>query len=155
MGCVMDKTLGQFIRERRQELGLTQEALAERIGGSVRQAEVSRLENDAVSLPRRERMEGIAAALEVSLGDLMVLTGWLNEGHVHVVGGQDDGKSDAGNGSPDQPLAQAVESVHEAKAMVADTAKKLDEAEEALLIATNAERGRSTPTDGASSIAAM
>jgi len=70
-------TLGEFIRARRMELGLTQEALAARVGGDMRQAEISRLEHDRVTLPRRERMEALAAALEVSLGDLFVSTGWL------------------------------------------------------------------------------
>jgi transcriptional regulator with XRE-family HTH domain len=75
----MSMSLGSFIRERRQELGLTQEELAERIGATVRQAEVSRLENDRISLPRRERMEHLAAALEVSLGELLVRSGWMAE----------------------------------------------------------------------------
>ena len=34
----MPVRLGNFIRERRQELGLTQEQLAQRIGDTVRQA---------------------------------------------------------------------------------------------------------------------
>lgn len=72
-------TLGQFIRERRIELGLTQEQLAARVGENVRQAEISRLERDRVSLPRRGRMERLASALEVSLGTLLLRTGWLDE----------------------------------------------------------------------------
>jgi transcriptional regulator with XRE-family HTH domain len=75
----MPPSLGTFIRQRRVELGLTQEQLAERIGGVVRQAEVSRLENDRVTLPRRMRMMAIAAALELSLGELLVRTGWMDE----------------------------------------------------------------------------
>ena len=73
------QSLGQFIRQRRQDLGLTQEDLAERIGTTARQAEVSRLENDRISLPRRMRMVAIATALEVSLGELLVRTGWMDE----------------------------------------------------------------------------
>ena len=69
-------TLGRLIRRRRIELGLTQEQLAERVGGSMRQAEVSRLENDRVLLPRRERLERIAEVLEVPLGELLVRSGW-------------------------------------------------------------------------------
>jgi len=76
----MTQTLGTLIRERRQDLGLTQEELAERIGESMRQAEISRLEHDRISLPRRDRLESIAAALEVSLGELLVRTGWMTEG---------------------------------------------------------------------------
>jgi transcriptional regulator with XRE-family HTH domain len=73
----MPARLGTFIRDRRQELGLTQEQLAERIGATVRQAEVSRLESNRIALPRRERLVAIAAALEVSLGELLVRTGWM------------------------------------------------------------------------------
>jgi transcriptional regulator with XRE-family HTH domain len=75
---VMDKspTLGQVIRTRRLSLGLTQEELAARIGDGVRQAEVSRLECDRVTLPRRRRLERIAAALEIPLGQLLANAGW-------------------------------------------------------------------------------
>jgi transcriptional regulator with XRE-family HTH domain len=76
----MSATLGTFIRERRQDLGLSQEQLADRIGETVRQAEVSRLENNRISLPRRERMERLAAALEVTLGEPLVRSGWMEEG---------------------------------------------------------------------------
>ena len=71
--------LGAFIRERRIELGLTQEDLAERIGPTVRQAEISRLERGEVLLPRRGRLERIAAALDVSLGTLLLYSEWLTE----------------------------------------------------------------------------
>lgn len=72
-------SLGTFIRERRHALGLTQDELAERIGGRIGQAEVSRLENDRIALPRRGRMMAIATALEVSLGELLVRTGWMDK----------------------------------------------------------------------------
>lgn len=58
---------------------MTQEQLAARVGENVRQAEISRLERDRVSLPRRGRMERLASALEVSLGTLLLRTGWLDE----------------------------------------------------------------------------
>jgi transcriptional regulator with XRE-family HTH domain len=74
----MPVRLGTFIRERRQDLGLTQEELAERIGDTVRQAEVSRLENNRIAMPRRERLTAVAAALDVSLGELLVRTGWMD-----------------------------------------------------------------------------
>lgn len=70
------RTLGQVIRTRRQALGLTQEQLAERIGDGVRQAEVSRLECDRVALPRRRRLERIAFALELPIGQLLATAGW-------------------------------------------------------------------------------
>ena len=69
--------LGNYIRERRQDLGLTQEELAARIGGSATQAEISRLERGSIALPRRNRLEALAAALEVTLGALLVHSGWL------------------------------------------------------------------------------
>jgi transcriptional regulator with XRE-family HTH domain len=72
--------LGNYLRERRMELGLSQEELAERIGGSASQAEISRLERGHVMLPRRGRMEALAEALEVTLGSLLVRSGWLTEG---------------------------------------------------------------------------
>jgi transcriptional regulator with XRE-family HTH domain len=69
-------TLGKFIQRRRIELGYTQEQLAEKIGPTCRQAEVSRLENDGVALPRRQRLEQIAIALDVSIGELLARSGW-------------------------------------------------------------------------------
>lgn len=72
----MAATLGQLIRERRMDLNLTQEELAERIGDGVRQSEISRLERNRVSLPRRQRMEEIAAALEIPIGILLARSGW-------------------------------------------------------------------------------
>jgi transcriptional regulator with XRE-family HTH domain len=69
--------LGNYVRGRRAELGLTQEELAARIGGSATQAEISRLERGMVALPRRSRLEALAAALEVTLGSLLVHSGWL------------------------------------------------------------------------------
>jgi transcriptional regulator with XRE-family HTH domain len=71
--------LGNFLRERRMDLGLSQEQLAERIGGTASQAEISRLERGQVMLPRRGRMEALAAALDISLGALLVHSGWLTE----------------------------------------------------------------------------
>ena len=70
------QTLGQVIRRRRIELGLTQEVLAERIGECVRQSEVSRLERDRIVLPRRERLERIAKAIEMPVGELLIQSGW-------------------------------------------------------------------------------
>ena len=70
-------TLGKFIQRRRAELGLTQEQLAELVGGGVRQAEISRLEHDRVTLPRRQRLEQLARALDVPLGELLARSGWV------------------------------------------------------------------------------
>lgn len=72
----MVATLGQLIRERRMELNLTQEELAERVGEGVRQSEISRLERNRVTLPRRQRMEQIAEALDIPVGVLLARSGW-------------------------------------------------------------------------------
>jgi transcriptional regulator with XRE-family HTH domain len=81
----MIKTLGQSIRERRIELGLTQEELAERIGDSVRQAEISRLERDHITLPRRARLEQIARALDIPIGVLLSHSGWAGAENIQVL----------------------------------------------------------------------
>jgi transcriptional regulator with XRE-family HTH domain len=76
----VQRTLGEAIRIRRQELGLSQEDLARRIAdhgdAAFRQSDVSRLERGKVTLPRRERLEHIAAVLGLSLGDLLARSGW-------------------------------------------------------------------------------
>ena len=73
------RTLGQTIRRRRLELGWTQEDLAMRVcaeGDLCHQSDVSRIERGRVGLPRRARLERIAAALEVPLGELLARSGW-------------------------------------------------------------------------------
>jgi transcriptional regulator with XRE-family HTH domain len=72
-------TLGALIRQRRRELGWTQEELAERISSDdeyVRQSEISRIESGRIGLPRRERLERIADALGLPLGELLARSGW-------------------------------------------------------------------------------
>ena len=69
-------TLGAYIRERRLELGMTQEELANRAGDNLRQADISRLEHDRVSLPRRSRLDALAAALDVPVGAMLARSGW-------------------------------------------------------------------------------
>ncbi len=130
----MRPTLGQFIQTRRAELGLTQEELAERVGEGVRQSEISRLEHDRVSLPHRDRLDMLATALEVSLGDLLITTGWMTEDHratveagaesndTHLAAGIDPGSM--------QRLTEAVETLAEVKEMVNQTGVLLAEAEE-------------------------
>jgi transcriptional regulator with XRE-family HTH domain len=81
-------SLGAFIRRRRQELGLTQEQLADQIGDNTRQADISRLENDRVSLPRRARLDAIASALQVSPGEMLARSGW--HGGEAIDDGDDD-----------------------------------------------------------------
>jgi transcriptional regulator with XRE-family HTH domain len=79
---MMPEQLGETIRARRIALGLTQEQLAERIGDGVRQAEVSRLEAGRVVQPRRSRLEKIALALDLPMGELLARSGWADDGSV-------------------------------------------------------------------------
>lgn len=72
-------TFGEVIRQRRRELGITQEELAERVGENVRQSDISRMERDYVVLPRRERLEALAAALQVTPGYLLLHSGWITQ----------------------------------------------------------------------------
>jgi transcriptional regulator with XRE-family HTH domain len=72
-------TLGTTIRARRQELGWSQEELAERVsavGGRIRQSDVSRLEKGKVTLPHPDRLATIAETLGVPLGELLARSGW-------------------------------------------------------------------------------
>jgi transcriptional regulator with XRE-family HTH domain len=73
-------TLGQVIRSRRLALGISQEALAARVsdlGSEINQADISRIELGKVELPRRRRLEYLAAALELTLGELLEASGWI------------------------------------------------------------------------------
>jgi transcriptional regulator with XRE-family HTH domain len=83
-------TLGVVIRRRRQELGWTQEELAERISTDdeyVRQSEISRIENGKTELPRRERLVRLAEVLDLPLGELLARSGWAGaEEHFRVDG---------------------------------------------------------------------
>ncbi len=151
----MQKTLGALIRERRMELGLTQEQLAERVGEGVRQSEISRLEHDGIALPRRSRLEQIAAALEVSIGDLMVRTGWMDEENRSALATdpEEDGGCVPGglNGVGEESLEAAMEAVSDAQELAAQTEAALDQAERALATAMRSlrnERGRVAPRVG-------
>jgi len=77
------RTLGETIRARRVDLGWTQEEPAVRITGKgdvCHQSDVSRLEHGRVGLPRRARLERIAAALDLAVGDLLARSGWAGAG---------------------------------------------------------------------------
>jgi transcriptional regulator with XRE-family HTH domain len=119
-----DLTLGQFIRANRLALGLTQEQLAERLGDNVRQSHISQLEQDVVKFPRRERLEAIAEALNVTLGDLLISTGWLDVEHAALIEQLDDDEEP----DPDV-LEEAMAVLSAAKEMVAETADLLVRAE--------------------------
>jgi transcriptional regulator with XRE-family HTH domain len=100
-------TLGEVIRQRRMELGMTQEDLAELIGDSMRQPEISRLERDEVGLPRRYRLEAIANALDLPIGELLVRSGWTGAGSI------DDGDDEAGQAEIREEI-RSLESSREA-----------------------------------------
>ncbi len=75
--------LGEMIQVRRLALGLSQEELAARVcelGSDIRQADISRIERGRVALPRRRRLEHIATALGLSLGELLAASGWAGAG---------------------------------------------------------------------------
>lgn len=73
------RSLGDAIRLRRLELGISQEELAERIGPDVRQSDVSRLERGKILFPRLERLNQIATALGMSIGALLIEAGWFTD----------------------------------------------------------------------------
>jgi transcriptional regulator with XRE-family HTH domain len=58
---------------------LTQEELAARVGGSYTQSDISRLERGLVGLPRLTTVVSLAAALEVSVGDVLIASGWFED----------------------------------------------------------------------------
>jgi transcriptional regulator with XRE-family HTH domain len=71
--------LGAVIRQRRLDLGWSQEELAARVselGSVLRQSDISRLELGKVDLPRRERLVHLAVVLELSVGELLLRSGW-------------------------------------------------------------------------------
>lgn len=70
--------LGRVIRQRRLERNMTQEDLATEIG--VRQSDISALERGHVQLPRRARLQALAAALGITLGELLAVSNWMVEG---------------------------------------------------------------------------
>ena len=127
----MTTSFGTYIRERRRELNLTQEQLSERIGTTVRQADVSRLERDLIGLPRRDRLTAIANALEVSPGELLVRSGWAQ-----------DPKSVEPVANDDTPGLPEAISIHELAALhdclavvqgkVFEARRALDEARQAI-----------------------
>ncbi len=119
-----EQTLGQFIRVNRLAMGVTQEQLAERVGDGVRQSDISRLEQERVEFPRRERLEALAGALDVTLGDLLISTGWLEIEHAALIEQIED------DDEPDPDVLQdAMAVLSAAKEMVAETADLLVRAE--------------------------
>ena len=77
----MPTRFGSYIRERRQQLGLSQDQLAERMGEPYRQADISRLEDGQDEPPRLGTLNRLALALEVQVGDLLIVSDWFASGH--------------------------------------------------------------------------
>jgi transcriptional regulator with XRE-family HTH domain len=114
-------TLGEIIRQRRTELGYTQEALAERISDGLRQADISRLENDHVTLPRRARLEKIAKALDLPVGLLLAQSGWTGA-ETEITAGQRDEPTPLPTEleALEKTVAQVHDLVHEAETLLDD-----------------------------------
>src|SRR6476620_1507501 len=71
--------LAAAIRRRRTELGLSQTQLAERTGPEIQQSDISRLERGLVSLPRPEFLKRLAAALDMTVLELLSSAEWLTD----------------------------------------------------------------------------
>jgi transcriptional regulator with XRE-family HTH domain len=71
------RALGRFVRQLRDELGLNQTELGERIGRD--QKTISNIERGAVTtFPDRETLRALAAALYVTTSDLLQAAGYLD-----------------------------------------------------------------------------
>ncbi|MFC7166134.1 CBS domain-containing protein [Halospeciosus flavus] len=86
----------QDLRERRNELGLTQSELAER--ADVSQPLIARIEGGDVD-PRLSTLRRIVEALEAAEGDVVRARDLMHEGVIYV--------------SPDDPVRRAVEKMQE------------------------------------------
>lgn len=62
-----------YIRQRRQQLGLSQEQVARRAGDEFQGAYIAKLERDGVETPSRDRLRKLAHALEVPIAALRAL----------------------------------------------------------------------------------
>lgn len=66
-------SLGEWVRRRRKELGLSQQLLAERmvdLGGNYEQSDISKQEFPGTKIPRPRGMRILALALEVPVDEL-------------------------------------------------------------------------------------
>lgn len=80
----LEQNLGNAIRQRRLDLGLSQIQVAERMGSEFRQSDISRIEQGRVQFPRPQLLMELAGALNISIIDLMAEAGWLTpEEHIH------------------------------------------------------------------------
>jgi transcriptional regulator with XRE-family HTH domain len=86
MEDVMDEHVGQVIRRRRGEMGLTQEQLAENAG--IAPTSIVRLENGEIERPRAATLTKVAGALGLPSGELARFVGTV---HRPAVGDTDAG----------------------------------------------------------------
>ncbi len=146
-------TLGKFIQRRRVELGLTQEQLAEQIGSGVRQSEISRLEHDRLALPRRQRLEQIALALDVSLGQLLARSGWAEAEHAFSPGGMDQPAAPDSGLNPEayesealaDAMARAEQLIADSDAIVEKSQETFDQANKAVRYTRNGRHRKPVP----------
>jgi transcriptional regulator with XRE-family HTH domain len=115
-------TLGRAIRDARRAKGWTQEALALKIDDGLTQSDVSRLERDKVSLPRRDRLERIAGALGIPTGELLASSGWAEADRFFRPSSPGDGTSPEDRSAqsasllPSAPGSSTAGRLHEALA---------------------------------------
>lgn len=122
-------TLGHYIKSRREELGLTQEELANRVGIGVRQADISRLENNHVKSPRLSRLERLADALDAPVGVLLSKSGWIGAEEEITSTLSEERRSHITllPSAPDQ-LPEAIEKLNQVKELVEEVQVMIDEA---------------------------
>lgn len=70
------ETLGELIRRRRLELGLTQKEVEARSGGFLSQNYISQVERGEVERPAFDRLEAFAAILQLSVNDVKIAAGY-------------------------------------------------------------------------------
>lgn len=80
----MSETLGQYIRSRREAMGITLTAAAERMG--IHKGTVSMIELDKIGLPNPDHRRKIAKLLGVSHLDLLVAAGEISADEVTAAG---------------------------------------------------------------------
>lgn len=73
-------TLGDYVRERRERLGMTLTALA--ASAELSKSELSALERGRISLPGADKRRGLARALGVSHLDLLIVSGEISAAEV-------------------------------------------------------------------------
>jgi len=83
---VSGSRLGQLVRERRRELGITQEELEARSG--ISQTQISQIETGRTLRPEVETLERLAPPLALGIDELRVAAGWVEVKEVVV---SDDG----------------------------------------------------------------